>query len=68
MVTVTLPKTKYDILKKRASLYEAMLRFLPERKWGIEEYSPKRIQEFLREDRLDKATRVRLKKALATLK
>lgn len=62
METVTLPKTKYEILKKRASLYENIFRFLPEKIFGTELYSKRRIKEFLKEDRLDKKTRNRIGK------
>lgn len=54
METVTLPKTKYEILKKQASLYEEIFRYLPERIFDTETYSKKRIREFLKEDKLDK--------------
>lgn len=64
MSTITLPKSKFDILKKRASLYEAILRFIPEHKWGVEEYSSKRMKEFMREDRLGQKTRSRINKFL----
>lgn len=67
METVTLPKTKYEILKKQASLYEKIFRFLPERIFGTEIYSEKRIKEFLKEDRLDKKTRSRLERLLKSL-
>lgn len=67
MKTVTLPKTKYEILKKQASLYEKIFRYLPERVFGIETYSKKRIKEFLKEDRLDKKTKSRLEKMLKIL-
>jgi len=67
METITLPKIKYEILKKRASLYEKIFRFLPEKIFGTEIYSKKRIKEFLKEDRLDKKTRSRLQKLLKTL-
>ena len=60
MKTITLPKTKYEILKKQASLYEKILRYLTEKIFGIEAYSEKRIKEFLKEDKLDKKTRTRL--------
>lgn len=66
MNTVTITKSKFDILTKRASLYEAILRFIPKRKWGIEEYSSRRIKEFTREDRLDRKTSARIKKFLAS--
>lgn len=62
---VTLPKTQYEILKKRASLYSEMLRFIPELRWGIEEYSEERIREFMRADHLDRATSARFKKLIA---
>ena len=67
METVTLPKTKYEILKKQALLYKEIFRFLPERFFGIEIYSQKRLKEFQKEDRLDKATRNRLQKILKSL-
>lgn len=67
METVTLPKTKYEILKKQASLYEEIFRYLPEKVLGTEIYSEKRIKEFLREDKLDKKTRNRLQKLLRYL-
>lgn len=63
--TVTLPKTQYEIIKKRASLYNEMLRFIPELRWGIEEYSEQRIREFIKTDQIGSATRARLKKVLA---
>jgi len=65
MSTITLPKAEFDILKKRAFLYEAILRFLPERKWGIENYTSKRIREFMRQDRIDRKTYPRVKKLLS---
>lgn len=64
MPTILIPKTEYDMLRKRASLYETMLRRLPERKWGIERYSERRIREFMREDRVSKQVRSRLRKLL----
>ena len=67
MKTVTLPKTKYEILKKQASLYEEIFRYLPERIFGTEMYSKKRIKEFLREDKLGKKTKSRLEKILKSL-
>ena len=64
--TVTLPKTQYEIIKKRAALYTDMLRFVPELRWGIEEYSEGRIREFMKTDQIDRATRARLKRLLTT--
>ena len=63
--TITLPKTQYEILKKRASLYEEMLRFVPELRWGIEEYSDKSVVELMGADRLKLGVRTKLKKLLA---
>lgn len=67
METITLPKTKYETLKKQASLYEEIFRFLPESIFGLEIYSKKRIGEFLKEDRINKKTRSRLDKLLKSL-
>lgn len=52
MATITLPKTEYETLKRQASLCEEIFRYLPERVFGIENYSKKRINEFLKEDKL----------------
>jgi len=67
METVTLPKTKYEILKKQASLYEKIFRYSPERIFGTEVYSKKRIKELLKKEKLDKKTRNRLIKLLKSL-
>lgn len=64
METITLPKSKYEILKKQSLLYEKVFKFLPERFFGVEIYSQKRLKEFWREDILDKKTRIRLEKLL----
>ena len=62
MNTITLPKNEYEDLRIQADLYEIVLRRLPEVRWGIETYSPKRIREFSREDLLDRKTRARVQK------
>jgi len=67
METVIVPKTKYEILRKQAMLYKEIFRFLPEKFFGIEIYSQKRLKEFRKEDRLDKKTRNRLQKILKLL-
>lgn len=64
MDTVTLAKTKYDLLKRRASLHETVLRALPRKKWGIEMYTAQRIREFAKRDELDQKTAARVKKIL----
>ena len=64
MQNITLPKTKYEVLKKKASLYEEVFKFIPEKIFGTESYSDNRIKEFSKEDRLDKKTIKRLEKIL----
>ncbi len=64
MENITLPKIKYEDLRRKASLYEEIFRFIPERVFGIELYSDKRIKEFMKEDRMDKKERSRLEKLL----
>ncbi len=64
MNTITIPQTKFNLLEKRATLYEKFLRSLPERRWGIEDYSGKRVREFMREDRLNPKLRSQLKKLI----
>lgn len=65
--TITLPKTKYEILRKQASLYEEVFRFLPEKIFGVEEYTEKRIKEFTQEDKIDKKTKAAIKQLLKSL-
>ena len=64
MATVTLQKTEYENLKKKASLYEKVFRFVSRQNFGIEAYSDKRISEFRKEDSLDAKTRQKLEKLL----
>ncbi len=64
METITLPKTKYEIIEKKASLYEKIFRFLPKRFFGIESYSDEQISQFLKEDKIDKEMKNRLNKLL----
>ena len=64
MSTVTLPKTEYENLKKKASLYEKIFRFVSSQSFGIDSYSDKRIKEFMQEDRVDRKTRQKLEKLL----
>lgn len=67
MKTVTLPKTKYEMLRKKVSLYEEIFRYSPEKIFGTEDYSKSRIKEFLKEDSIDKKTKSRLQKLLKSL-
>lgn len=66
MATVTISKTEYELLKKKASLYEQVLKPQLEKKYKIERYSLKRLEEFLSQDRLDLDQKIllRLKKVL----
>lgn len=64
MTVVTLSKTKYEILEKKAALYEKFFKKIAEMIFEIEEYSPKKIQEFLREDRVSKTTKQKIEKIL----
>ena len=65
MATVTISKTELETLKKKASLYEILIKNIPQKEWGIEVYSPKRIKELMREDRVAPKVRVRIKKLLS---
>lgn len=67
METVNIPKTKYEILKKQALLYKEIFKFLPEKFFGIEIYTKKRIKEFQKEDKLSRETKKRLQKILKLL-
>ncbi len=64
MENITLSKAKYEILRKKAFLYEEVFKALPKRIFGTEVYSEKRIKEFEQEDKLDKKTKNRLEKLL----
>ncbi|OGM93606.1 hypothetical protein A2935_03225 [Candidatus Wolfebacteria bacterium RIFCSPLOWO2_01_FULL_47_17b] len=68
MTTVTISKVKFNILQKRASLYDAILRSLPEKRWGIETYSSSRMKEFAWSDRLDVRVKKRIQKFMASRK
>lgn len=67
METVTLPKIKYDIVEKKAFLYEKIFKSLPKRLFGVESYSSEQIKEFIKEDRIDKKTKNSLNKILKSL-
>ena len=64
MTTITLPKTKYEILEKKAALYEKFFKKIAEMVFETEDYSPKRIQKFLREDKITKKTKQKIEKIL----
>jgi TRAP-type uncharacterized transport system substrate-binding protein len=62
MSTVTVKKTEYEDLKKKASLYEKVFQFISKQTFGIESYSDKRVKALMKEDRLDPKTRQKLEK------
>ena len=64
MNTITIPKSEYEELQTLAELYQTLLRRLPKKEWGIETYSPSRLREFLKEDRLDSGLSSQIRKAL----
>ena len=55
METVTLPKIKYEILEKKAKLYSSLFE-KEEEIFPIEMYSPSRIKEFFKEDKVSSKT------------
>jgi hypothetical protein len=65
METVTIPKVQYQKLKNEASLYEKLFKFLPERVFGVENYSSVRIRDFLSEDKVDKKTKQAIEKLIS---
>lgn len=67
MSTITIPKTKYEILEKKATLYERFFKKSPEAVFDVEEYSPKRIKEFLKEDKISKESRKKVERILKSL-
>jgi len=67
MSTITLPKTEYEILRRKASLYEQIFSFMPKRFLETEDYSRERIKEFLEQDKINKETKRRLKSLLKSL-
>lgn len=62
MRSVSVAKGQYEMLKQKASLYDAFLKSSPESICGVESYTPPRIQEFLKADQLDKSLAKRLKR------
>lgn len=66
MNTVTVSKKEYETLKKKAALYGQVFQDVSKRMFGIEEYSDKRIREFMKEDRLDPKIRQRIERILSS--
>ena len=64
MGVITLSKTKYEILEKKAALYEKFFKKMAEMVFETEDYSSRRIQEFLKEDKVSKATKQKIEKIL----
>lgn len=64
MQTVTLPRIKYETLRRKASLYEEVFQDVKDRVFKTESYSDKRVKEFFKEDKLHKDTAKKLEKLL----
>ena len=64
MQTINLTRKEYENLKKKASIYDRLLRFSPETLFEIENYSDARVQEFLKEDKVDSSILSVVKKFL----
>ena len=63
MQVVTIPKTEYEILEKRAKLYSRLLA-KEERRFPVESYSEERVKEFLAEDKVGDAIKSKARKIL----
>lgn len=64
MQTITIPTTEYRILKERATLYTGFLRKAIRNKYEIEDYTPERIAEFMREDAISPTLLAKVRKML----
>lgn len=65
MDTITIPKEKYEIMRRRISLYERIFKKF-DQDFGVEIYTPERIEEFGREDELGEPTRSRVKQTFGS--
>ncbi|TAL61046.1 MAG: hypothetical protein EPN85_05850 [Bacteroidetes bacterium] len=64
MQTIKLTIKEYENLKKKASIYDRVLRFSPETLFEIENYSDSRVQELLKQDKVDSSILATVKKLL----
>lgn len=64
MQLIKLPKKQYETLRRKASVYDRVLRFSPELLFEIENYSDDRVRQFLTEDKVDSVVLASVKKLL----
>ncbi len=62
MSTIVIPEKQYETLRKQASLYREV--FSGVRRNFVEQYSDGRVEEFLKEDKIHKALKEKIKKFL----
>jgi len=62
MLTVVIPEKQYETLRKQASLYKEVLSGI--RGSIIEQYSERRIEEFLKGDKVSKKVKEKMKQLL----
>ena len=65
MNTITLPRIKYNVLEKKATLYDRFFKRMSNTFFEVENYSPTRISEFLSQDKISSKTLKRVSKILS---
>jgi hypothetical protein len=68
MNTVTIPKEQYERMKQQSSLYEKIFKNVSGDNFGVEIYTPERMEEFKKEDQIDPETRSKAEQLLKSLK
>lgn len=66
METVIIPKKKYEDLERQATLYQKLLKRVQEEFFPIEKYTPRRLRQFLKEDRVSSKIAKATRKLLAS--
>ncbi|OGI91888.1 hypothetical protein A3A09_00425 [Candidatus Nomurabacteria bacterium RIFCSPLOWO2_01_FULL_42_20] len=66
MSTIILPKIKYEVLEKKANLYDRFFKRIARSFFETEDYSAARIREFMKEDKLSKKTSAKIRKILSS--
>ncbi|MBI3589745.1 MAG: hypothetical protein HY093_05045 [Candidatus Liptonbacteria bacterium] len=64
MNTITISKKEYMTLEKRATLYNQILKSIEKEVFPIENYSPSRLKEFFKGDKLNSNVRNKVQKLL----
>lgn len=59
MVTTTIPTREYKTLKRKAGLYDSVLRRSARKALEIERYSDARVRELMKADRVSRPVRTR---------